>query len=178
MHICNVLRPVTLSVITVTSFEKRKYSPAIRCPPSGTQVAYWHVMKRRLAIPAWQNAVASTFDFAHDVVIVDVERDREIARSDAVLPKEDALRKAALLRQLEVDEVVCGAISRPSADALIQAGLRVYPFVAGSIDDVLSAHLSGRLAESRFLLPGCEPGQRRRWRHGQTRRAEAHRRWR
>ena len=124
-------------------------------------------MKRRLARPAWQDAVSTTCDFARNLLIVDFGGDREISRHKVDVPDEGPVQRAARIEALLVQEVVCGAISRPLATALAQAGIHVFPFVAGSVEDVLAAHLSGRLGEPTFLLAGCQPGSRHKWRHGE-----------
>ena len=135
-------------------------------------------MNRRLGIPAWRDTVSTTCDFARDLLIVDIEGKREIARHNVVVPDEGPILRAARIRDLHVQEILCGAISQPLAAALEQAAIRVFPFVTGSVEEVLTAHLCGQLGEPRFLLPGCQPGCRRRWRRGQQQRAQTRKGWR
>jgi len=128
-------------------------------------------MRTRVAIPVWCDAVSMAFDFSRQLWVVSLEDNREVSRHEVSLKPAAPGKRAAELKELEVDTLVCGAISRPLASAVAQAGIRVIPFVAGSVDEVLGAFMCGRLADPRFLLAGSPPGARRRWRHGQCFRA-------
>ena len=35
------------------------------------------------------------------------------------------------------------------------SGIRVYPWMAGPVDEVLEAYRQGRLHEAQWLMPGC-----------------------
>jgi len=118
-----------------------------------------------LAIPVWNDHVSTTFDFAGRLLVVEADGEREVSRREVALGDESAERKARRIRDLAVQVVLCGAISQPLSRAVSQAGIQVIPYVAGEVDNVLAAYLCGRLAEPRFLQPGCRPGARRRWRH-------------
>jgi predicted Fe-Mo cluster-binding NifX family protein len=121
-------------------------------------------MLMKIAVPIWEGRVSTTFDFARRALVVDADGTREVGRHEASLPDEAPPRRAGRLRALGVEAVLCGAVSRPLALAVRQAGIELIPFVAGPVDAVLEAYLGGRLADTRFLQPGCVPGARRRWR--------------
>jgi len=121
-------------------------------------------MNTTLAIPVWDDRVATTFDFARGLLVVEADGEREVSRREVRLDEEPIERKARRIRDLAVQVVVCGAISRPLAGLISQAGVRVYPLVAGQVDEVVAAYLCDRLSDPRFLQPGCSPGARRRWR--------------
>lgn len=123
-------------------------------------------MIMRLAIPVWQGEVSTTADFARDVLVADVEGTREITRQNIGLSEQIPVQRAWRLRDLGVQVFICGAISRPLAWSLSQAGIRVVPCVAGSADEVVAAFLCGQLNDPRFLQAGSLPGVQRRWRHG------------
>jgi len=122
-------------------------------------------MNTTLAIPVWDDRVATTFDFARRLLVVEVDGRREVSRKEVTLGDGPVEAKARRIRDLAVQTLVCGAISRPLAQFAAQAGVVVFPFVAGRVDAVLAAYLCGRLSDPRFLQPGCRPGARRRWRH-------------
>jgi len=118
-----------------------------------------------LAIPVWNNQLSTTFDFAGKLLIVEAEAGREIARKEVQLKDEAVEKKARRIRDLAVQVLLCGAVSHPLARAVSRVGIQVIPYVSGPVDNVLAAYLCGRLAEPRFLQPGCRPGARRRWRN-------------
>lgn len=111
---------------------------------------------RRAAIAAWQDRVAPVFDVARQLLLVDPGTAAEELRSraelaDAASPAERALR----LRELGVQVLVCGAISRPLAALVMAQGIRLIPFVTGPLDEVVAAWLKGGLEAGRFAMPGC-----------------------
>ena len=122
-------------------------------------------MNTTLAIPVWDDQVSTTFDFARKLLIVAAAGEREVSRKEAVLGDEPVDRKARKIRDLGVQVVLCGAVSQPLARAVLQAGIRIVPYISGQVDDVLGAYLCGRLSEPRFIQPGCRPGARKRWQH-------------
>ena len=123
----------------------------------------------KIAIPVWDDYVSSAFDFAHLLLLVDIENGSEIGRSEVPLKVESLPARAAKLKDLEVDVLVCGAISRALANMVAVSGIQVLPYVTGRVDDVLRAYLAGQLVQPQFALPGYWPGARKgfgRWRRG------------
>jgi predicted Fe-Mo cluster-binding NifX family protein len=121
-----------------------------------------------LAIPVWRERVSTVCDFSRRALLIDVRGNREISRREVSLPEEPAVHRAARLAALDVQVLVCGAISRPLAWFVSQAGIRILPFVSGPVDEVLAAYLCGRLADPRYLMPGSPPAAGRRL-HGEGR---------
>lgn len=119
-----------------------------------------------IAIPIWRERVSTVCDFSRRVLLVDVQVKRELSRSQVLLSDEPALQRAVRLKRLGVQVLICGAISQPLARFIKQAGIKLVPCVSGPVDEVLAAYLCGRLTDSRFLLPGSQPAERRRWRNG------------
>jgi len=127
----------------------------------------------KIAIPQWQGQVSTVFDFAGKLLLIDVDGQKEIDRSQIDLPEEPMPQRAARLKNLGVDVLICGAISRPLAFMNTGAGIELLPYVTGPVDDVLNAYLAGELTEQRFTMPGCKEGDRKGFRgreHGQGRR--------
>jgi len=129
----------------------------------------------KIAIPVWNGFVSSVFDFAHRLLMVDVQNGREVSRSEVPLTSESIPQRAGRLRTLGVGVLICGAISRPLMYMLTGSGIEVLPYVTGPVDEILQAYITGRLGQPQFILPGFWPGarsgfrrwqQRRRWRGG------------
>lgn len=123
-------------------------------------------MKTRLAVSVWDDRVATTLDFAEDLLVVEVEKGQEVSRERTQVSETSVEGKARRIRDLAVEVVLCGAISQPLSRALNRSGIEVIPYVSGSVDEVIAAFLCDRLFEPRFLQPGSRSGARRRWRHG------------
>jgi predicted Fe-Mo cluster-binding NifX family protein len=118
----------------------------------------------RLAIPVWNDRVSPVFDTANRLMLLDVangvEQDRQLVDvAQASFPTQRARR----LAELEVNILICGAISRPLAGLVSTAGIVVIPWVSGALDEVLRAFLTDRLSDPRWRMPGCGGrGQRHR----------------
>ena len=115
----------------------------------------------KIAIPIWEDCVSNVFDFAGKLLLVEIESGKEISRSEVLLESQSLSQRVGKLKSLEVDVLVCGAISRVLANMVTASGIQVLPYVTGSIDDVLQAYLTGQLVKPEFSMPGCWPGARR-----------------
>jgi predicted Fe-Mo cluster-binding NifX family protein len=123
----------------------------------------------KVAIPIWNNCVSSAFDFAHRLLLVDIQSNSETSRSEIPLNPEPIPQRAMHLKSLGVDVLICGAISRPLASLVETSGIQVLPYVVGPTDEILKAYLAGRLAQPRFVLPGFWPGARKGFRRARRR---------
>ena len=115
----------------------------------------------KLAIPIYNDNISNVFDFAHKLLLVDIENGKEANRSEVALESQLLPQRADQLKNLEVDVLVCGAISRVLANMVITSGIQVLPYVTGEVDDVLQAYLNDQLVKPEFSMPGCWPGARK-----------------
>ncbi len=115
----------------------------------------------RLALTVWQGRISPVFDVARNILVVDVEAGIVIARRNENFVEQDPFQKIARLAELRVQTLVCGAVSRPVAGAASVYGIRMVAFVAGDVDQVIDAFLTGSLLNPAFCMPGCRGGGRR-----------------
>ena len=115
----------------------------------------------KIAVPIYNDSVSNVFDFAHRLLLVDIENGKEANRSEVALESQLLPQRASQLKSLEVDVLVCGAISRVLANMVTTSGIQVLPYITGSINDVLKAYLAGQLVQPQFTMPGCWPGARK-----------------
>ena len=120
----------------------------------------------KIAIPICEDCVSNVFDFAGKLLLVEIENSKEISRSEVPLESQSLSQRVGQLKSLEVDVLICGAISRALANMVTAPGIQVLPYVTGRIDDVLQAYLTGQLVKPEFSMPGCWPGARRGFGHG------------
>lgn len=119
----------------------------------------------KVALATWNGRISPVFDVARQVLVVRVEDGRAVVRHEESLPGTDPQAQADRLIALASAVLICGAISRPMAALLDARGIRVLPFTAGPVEDVLSAWLAGRLPDPALSMPGC-CGRMRRCRGG------------
>jgi len=123
----------------------------------------------KIAIPVWNGFVSSVFDFAHKLLLVDIENAKVVNQSEVALESQSLPQRTGNLKNLGVDVLICGAISQALANMVTASGIQVLPYVTGEVDNVLQAYLTGQLVQPQFTMPGYWPGARRgfgRWRRG------------
>ena len=109
----------------------------------------------RIAIPIWEDKISPVFDTASRLLIVEIE-DRDVtSRFEIYLDEQDLSRRCLRIRGMEIDILICGAISHYFARMLTGSGINVIPEISGQAEEVLKAYLKGDLFNSRFLMPGC-----------------------
>jgi len=118
----------------------------------------------KVALPVWQGQVSSVFDFAHILLVIELENGGEKGRQEIVLVEQSGPERAATLKQLGVGILICGAISRLLTEMINGSGIQVLPFVTGSTEQIINAYKTGRLSQPQYTLPGFWPGARRSFR--------------
>jgi predicted Fe-Mo cluster-binding NifX family protein len=121
----------------------------------------------RVAIPLWQGRVSPVFDEASRILLVDVSEKQEQHRQEETLVARNPFERAQLLPKLGVDLLICGMISQTQQTALVSAGIRIIPHICGSMEEVITAFLDGRIENGALLMPGC--GGRKRMRNRMAR---------
>lgn len=116
----------------------------------------------KVALTVWEGRVSPVFDVCREALILDVGDGRADARTNQPLAGIDLRARTAQLVARGVDTLICGAISREAQQDLEAHGIRVIAFVAGGVDDVISAFANGQLSDAKFSMPGCGRRQRRR----------------
>jgi len=109
----------------------------------------------KVAIPVWQNRVSPVFDTAARLLLIE---DEGGDRLEAPLVEANPARRVGRLVELGVAVLICGAISRPLAMMVQASGIRLVPWVAGEVDEVLAAFSGGAFPSEAFMMPGCRRG--------------------
>lgn len=109
----------------------------------------------KIALAVWKNRISPVFDASRTILVLTLERQTVIGRELVVFANDNPVHKLRRLRELEIDRLVCGAISRELAQMLSARGIQTLPFVTGAVEEVLAAYLAGDLPNLRFAMPGC-----------------------
>jgi len=118
----------------------------------------------KAAFAYWESRIAPVFDTARRIHIVEVEAGRIVREGQDSLPGDPPVRKALHLAESGIDTLVCGAISRPLHGMIVSHGIRVIPFVAGEMREIIKAWRCGNLRGNAFAMPGCHRRGPRRFR--------------
>ncbi len=119
----------------------------------------------KAALTVWEGRVSPVFDVSREALILTVEAGELTDRyTENIIATTPALKVERLL-ELGVETLICGAISEQMQHELSVRGVTVLGFVAGEIDEVLRAFVSGQLPAPSLSMPGyC--GRQHRFRGG------------
>ncbi len=116
----------------------------------------------KIAVPFWNGRVATVFDAADEIVLIE-----SLPGGDRVQRMEfpkglSPLHRADHLKDLGIEVLICGALSRSIAHRVEASGIRLVSFVRGPVEEVVNAFREDRLDRECYRLPGCrsETGKR------------------
>jgi len=109
----------------------------------------------KTAITIWNNRVAPVFDVSGKVLLYESDGERLCSERMILLPDAGAAVKVSCLVEAKANVLICGAISKEALLTATNAGIKVYPFIAGDVRDIIQACLDSRFTEGDFSMPGC-----------------------
>jgi predicted Fe-Mo cluster-binding NifX family protein len=118
------------------------------------------------AFSCWKDRIAPVLDTAREFHIVEIRAGKTVRETRESLADTQPLRTVLRMAELQLDVLVCGAISRNIQDLIAAYGIRVVPFVSGELRQVIEAWLEGNLEKDAFAMPGCGFQKHRRRRQG------------
>lgn len=114
----------------------------------------------KIAFSIWNKRIAPVFDVARHLWIIETAEGEIVGQSERRFATDDTHERALRLAALQVEQLVCGAITRSSCDALMERGIKVVSFVAGGLEQVIQACLADSLKDGHLAMPGCRRGKR------------------
>jgi predicted Fe-Mo cluster-binding NifX family protein len=108
----------------------------------------------KLALTVWDGRISPVFDVCRKAIVLDLEGGRVTSRRTEAFESDEPACKIDRLAALGVNKLVCGAISASLRRDLLDRGIEVVEFVAGEVDDVLRAVISGRISDPSLRMPG------------------------
>jgi len=115
----------------------------------------------RIAISIWEDKISPVFDTASKLLIIDKNDQKESSRFEAHLLSQDMFKRCSYIRELDLDILICGAVSRQFSGMLKASGIKIISEISGPAEKVLEAYLQGTLLSSGFFMPGSKPGSKR-----------------
>jgi predicted Fe-Mo cluster-binding NifX family protein len=114
-----------------------------------------HGARRTIAMTVWGQRISPVFDAARTLLIAEIDGSTVVGTAHLAFDPERPLELVQMLLRQQVVLVICGAVSEQPAAMLEAAGIRLLPFVAGDVDQVLAHLIKGRALGSAFRMPGC-----------------------
>ena len=110
----------------------------------------------RIAISIWEDKISPVLDTASKLLIIDNKAQKESSRFEANLLVQDMSQRCSFIRILDLDVLICGAVSRQFREMLKACGIKIISGISGPAEDVLDAYLQGDLLHSGFFMPGSK----------------------
>ena len=110
----------------------------------------------RVAVARMGDSVAPCFGHCSMMSIYTVCESQVTERMDFPLRSEDPFDRVRLLRDQEVETVICGGVQDLLENMLRASGITVISWLSGSVDDLLELFLRGQLVPR--MEPPSSPG--------------------
>jgi predicted Fe-Mo cluster-binding NifX family protein len=109
----------------------------------------------KAAFSVWDKRISPVFDVSKNFLVLEIEEGTVNATSEVILMEDVPVRKISRLNDMNIEDLVCGAISRPLAETALAFGIKVFSFTAGDVEYVIEAYLAGNLSDPALSMPGC-----------------------
>ena len=110
----------------------------------------------RIAIPVWDDKISPVLDTASKLLVVELKDRKESSRFEIYLDEQELSRRCVRIKGMDIETLICGAVSRPFWSMLEGFGINIIQGISGHPEEVLKAYLNGNLFHSGFLMPGCK----------------------
>lgn len=109
----------------------------------------------KLAIPVFEKRISPLFDVAGSFEIIATKEKSIIEKTVLDTSKLSGIERVQRLKDLEVNVIICSAISRIFANSVISKGIELIPGVIGFADEVVDAYIKDNLRIDMYSMPGC-----------------------
>jgi len=111
----------------------------------------------KLALTVWEGRISPLFDSARMLLIADITNRRITGRHFEPFDCSSPYSRAEKLNHLGVKVLICNGISNTFANLIEAHRIKIVPFAAGAVDEVLEAYLTGCLLDK---SSGCRNGRK------------------
>mgnify|MGYP005831553259 CR=1 FL=1 len=106
----------------------------------------------KVAIPHHAGEVSPCFEYSARIAIFTIRGGRVAGKIEFALQSKEAFDRIRLLRDQGVSVLICGGLQDAFEGLLRACGIKVYSWVAGTVDELLGLFLSGRLVSGTARL--------------------------
>lgn len=108
-----------------------------------------------IGLTTWGQRISPVFDSAQKLIVVDAQDSKITARRFEKIDPSIPLLLSEKLKELKMEVLICGAISKGLADIIESVSIHCIPFITGDVETVLNSYIKGEVLTSKFLMPGC-----------------------
>lgn len=110
----------------------------------------------RIAVPIWEDKISPVLDTASKLMVIENNDHREVTRFEVYLLEQDTSKRGSFIRGLDIDVLICGAVSRQLLGMLEASGIEIISGISGPAEEILEAYLQRGLLHSGFFMPGSK----------------------
>ncbi len=122
----------------------------------------------KIAIPEFQGRVAPVFDTCRRMLVFAQANGEEMPIADQDWSTVSRPDRVYRLKELQIDILLCGAISCGMEDQIHRRGIRLITWLAGEVPIILTAYGAGTVMEPEYAMPGTLGCRKRRKRRRET----------
>ncbi len=109
----------------------------------------------------WGERISPVFDSSHMLLVAVVQDSTIISKRiepfDPLVP----FLLSEKLKELNIDVLVCGAISIEPSLVVQSAGISLIPFISGKVETILDEFTRGESLSGKYLMPGCSENRQK-----------------
>jgi len=109
----------------------------------------------KVAVTVWDERISPVFDSAHTLLISDIKNKKIRNISYQPFNPQSGACFTEELTRLDVEVLICGAISQIHSTLIEACSIHVIPFMGGNVTRILEAYAHGTPLAPSFLMPGC-----------------------
>jgi len=103
----------------------------------------------KVAIPRFEEKVAPCYEYSATIAIFTLDGLELVDQVDFRLESRNVFDRLRLLRDQQVDVLICGGVENTFEDMLKANGIRVISWVSGGVEELLVKYLKGELEPGR-----------------------------
>ncbi|MGI6630196.1 MAG: NifB/NifX family molybdenum-iron cluster-binding protein [Bacillota bacterium] len=107
----------------------------------------------KLALAVFEDRISVIFDNSKQLQIVLIEDNLLKNRKEVYFNTLCIVKMIEMLKEESVEIIICGAISEYMQNIIERNGIKVIPWISGSVQNVLDAWMNGTL--EKLVMPGC-----------------------
>jgi predicted Fe-Mo cluster-binding NifX family protein len=124
--------------------------------------AHWILaIMATIAIPIFKSRVSPVFDTCTRLLLIDLEDNRQLSRKEFDLDNFSLRERLQLLEKNDVAVIICGGISDIFHAILSNSNILLISGICGNVDEVIKAHIDGRLNDPCFFMPGYKASDKK-----------------
>ena len=108
----------------------------------------------KIAITVWGNRISPVYDCAKTLMITQIENGKIVGQVSEGFNPKNSTQIASILNNLEINILICGAITESQSKTIERDGIKLISFVSGNAEKVLLSYIKEPLLIVDFLMPG------------------------